>query len=300
MSRHAAASQRVAAPGLKPLTIGFVGSGRAAGSLARTLRSAQSGHHLVVAQRNGTARALATHLGADLQPAVEVLASADLTFLSVPDDRIQEVAAELASAGIPGRGRVVAHLSGSRGPEVLAPLARLGYVPVGIHPLQVLGGYRIRRGTAFAVEAPPGARALVSRVVADLGGVELVLPPAARATYHAAAAIAANLGMALLAESLDLMEGAGMDRLAATEGLVALLRGGLDATLQKGLPGALTGPVTRGDGSTIRMHLEALSADPELADAYRAVSRLLLRQAERDGRPATGAEAVRSSLEDPR
>lgn len=299
MPRQSAAGLRVGASGLKPLTIGFVGTGRAAGSLARTVRASNAGHRLLVASRNGSAVALAGHVGADLQPAAEVLASSDLTFLSVPDDRIQAVAAELAELGLPGAGGVVAHLSGSRGPEILEPLARLGYVTAGFHPLQVLGGYRVRRGTAFAVEAPPEARELLSRVVADLGGLEILLPHGARPKYHAAAAIAANLGMALLAESLDLMEGAGIDRTAATEGLVALIRGGLDSTLQKGLPAALTGPVTRGDASTIRLHLEQLAGDPELADAYRAVSRLLLRQAQRDGRPDAGADAVRSLLEDP-
>jgi predicted short-subunit dehydrogenase-like oxidoreductase (DUF2520 family) len=232
--------------------------------------------------------------------AVETIATADVTFLAVPDGRLAAVAAHLAASVPPGRGHVVLHLAGSLGVDVLRPLAERGYSTGAMHPLQVLSGWRIAPGTTFAVEADGRARAVVSRLVADLGGTEIELDPGARPAYHAAAVIAANLGMTLLAEAVDLLEAAGVERGQALQGLSGLVRGGLEAALDVGLPAALTGPVTRGDVGTVAAHINTLRSDPELLAAYLAVSQLALRQSRRDGRPATGAEAVAHILKENR
>jgi predicted short-subunit dehydrogenase-like oxidoreductase (DUF2520 family) len=217
----------------------------------------------------------------------------------VPDGKVARLAEGLAADAAAGEQRVVLHLAGSLGLEALTPLAQAGYATAAMHPLQVLSGWRIPPGTTFAVEADAAARPLVTRLVADLHGVEIELPAGARVAYHAAAVIAANLGMTLLAEAVDLLEQRGIDRGEALQGLSGLVRGGLEASLDSGLPAALTGPVTRGDASTVAAHLEALAADPDLQAAYRAVSWLALRQARKDGRPATGEEAVAELLEEP-
>jgi predicted short-subunit dehydrogenase-like oxidoreductase (DUF2520 family) len=95
------------------------------------------------------------------------------------------------------------------------------------------------------------------------------------------------------------MARAGLDREEALQGLAGLARGGLEASLDRGLPAALTGPVTRGDLETVQAHLDLLRDDPEILDAYRAVSRLALRQARLDGRPEPDrAEAMARLLED--
>jgi len=279
------------------LTLGFVGSGRAARSLARSL--ARRGHRLVIARRGDSAERLSADLGAELAAAEEVLASADLTILAVPDGKVARLAEGLAVDAAAGKQRVVLHLAGSLGLEALRPLAQAGYATAAMHPLQVLSGWRIPPGTTFAVEADAAARPLVARLVADLNGVEIELPAGARVAYHAAAVIAANLGMTLLAEAVDLLDQLGIDRGEALQGLSGLVRGGLEASLDSGLPAALTGPVTRGDVGTVAAHLEALAGDPELQAAYRAVSGLALRQVRKDGRPATGGEAVAELLEEP-
>jgi predicted short-subunit dehydrogenase-like oxidoreductase (DUF2520 family) len=274
-----------------------VGSGRAARSLARSL--ARTGHRLLIARRAESAARLSADLGAELVASGDALALADVTILAVPDRRVAQLAGALAREAPRGEGRVVLHLAGSLGLEALTPLAQAGYATAAMHPLQVLSGWRIPPGTTFAVEADSAARIVVTRLVADLGGVEIELPAGARVAYHAAAVIAANLGMTLLAEAVDLLERQGIDRGDALQGLSGLVRGGLEASLDSGLPAALTGPVTRGDGGTVAAHLEALAGDPDLQAAYRAVSRLALRQARKDGRPADGGEMVAKLLEEP-
>ena len=281
-----------------PLQIGFIGAGRAASTLARSLERA--GHEVVVAGRGESAAALANALDARLIGRAEVLATSDVTFLAVPDGAIRGLASDLARTAVPGHGRLVAHLSGSQGRAVLRPLARRGYATAAIHPLQVLSGWRIAPGTTFGVEADDSAGAVAARIVADLSGILVELPAGGRAAYHAAAVIAANLGMTMLAEAVDLLQKQGVSRTEALEGLASLVRGGLEASIDRGLPGALTGPVTRGDAQTVAAHLEALEADPELRRAYASASLLTLRQGLRDGRPgsADAAAAIRRILEE--
>ena len=297
-------AQLPADPGLRPVTgpasrlrVGFIGSGRAAASLARSL--ARDGDGVVLATRGASAADLGRELGVSPRAPRDVLASSDLVVLAVPDGRVAEVARTLALDAPDGAGRVVAHLAGSLGLEPLRPLGHHGYALAAVHPLQVLSGWRIPPGTTFAVEAEPAARPVVRRLVADLSGVELELPAGSRATYHAAAVLAANLGMSLLGEAVDLLERSGIERDKALEGLAGLVRGGLEASVDRGLPAALTGPVTRGDITTVRAHLEAIAGDPELDAAYSAVSLLALRQAGRNGRPdAAAAARLRALLEE--
>lgn len=277
-----------------PLTIGFVGSGRAASALAHSL--GRAGHRLLLARRGPSAHALANELSASLEDAGEVLARADVTFLAVPDGAVAEIAAELADTVRDGEGRLVAHLSGSRGLDLLDALQQRGYATAAIHPLQVLSGWRLAPGTAFAVEAEGEARVLAARLVEDMRGVEIPLPATGRAAYHAAAVMAANLGMTMLAEAVDLLEKQGIPRAEALTGLGSLVRGGLEASMERGLPAALTGPVARGDVETVAAHLAALAGDPDLRRAYAASSLLALRQARRDGRPAD--ESAASRLQD--
>ncbi|MHB8509602.1 MAG: DUF2520 domain-containing protein [Candidatus Dormibacteria bacterium] len=282
----------------QPLSIAFVGSGQAAASMARALRGSRGRHRLSIVERGQAAHVLARDVRGRIIGARDALAGCDLVLLAIPDAAIAGVAAALAERS--SGGAVVAHLSGSAGLEVLDSLQAVGHEVGAIHPLQVLSGWRIPPGTTFAVEGSGRARLLLSRLVGDLSGVELEIPRGARAAYHAAAVIAANLGMTLLAEAVDLMQAAGIDRDRALDGLTGLVRGGLEASLERGLPAGITGPLSRGDLETVRAHLGVIKADRELSRSYRSVSRLALRQLERDGRPApAAASGLRRLLEEP-
>ena len=60
-----------------------------------------------------------------------------------------------------------------------------------------------------------------------------------------------------------------------------LLRGAVENLAERGLPGALTGPASRGDAEVVRRQARALRGDA--AEAYRLLSRRLVRIALRGG-----------------
>lgn len=175
---------------------------------------------------------------------------ADAVLLAVPDRHVAAVAADID----PVEGTAILHCSGSLGLEVLAPHERAGSLhPLATLPDEVVGSLRLRGGTFFAVCGDPVATDLALA----LGGRPIVVDPADRATYHAAAVVASNHLVALLGQ---------VERIAGEIGLpldafLPLARGALDDVSMLGPAAALTGPAARGDLTTIAAHRSALSEE---------------------------------------
>ncbi len=271
-------------------TLAFIGAGRAGSALARALTDA--GHRVVAVHSRTPAHAaeLAASTGAAVVPtAVAAVQSAEITFATVPDSELAGVAAEIAATGAALPGRSLVHCSATHGTEVLGAVRLTGAATGSFHPLQALAGERsapLLRGSSFAVDAPEPLRRILLGLVSDLGGHALDLPPGGRTLYHAAAVLAGNAPLALLARATSLLEEAGVDRADAHRALVALLAGAASNASEAGPASALTGPVVRGDAQTVTRHLDALNADPTTRELYRRLALELLALAGPEGREA--------------
>lgn len=232
--------------------------------------------------RAGTALALAlTNAGWDVGPMLGrdddvagAAAGVDLLVIATPDDAIRTV----ARAVTPVETTVVAHLSGARGLDVLAPHPRRAAVhPLVALPNPDLGAKRLV-GAWFATAGDE----MAGDVVAALRGRRFAVDDADRAAYHAAAVIASNHLVALLGQVERLAEDVGVP----FEAYLDLATATLDNIAELGPGAALTGPAARGDESTIRRHVRALPADERRA--YRgmvdAARRLAARHRENGGR----------------
>ena len=190
----------------------------------------------------------------------------ELVLLCVPDRAIAQVARDVPV------GPWVAHTSGAAPLATLAPHTRR----FGLHPLQT---FTLRRGpeqldgahAAITSEADE-AREIGFALAATLGLEPFALDDAQRAAYHAGAAIASNYLVTLRRAAGALFESAG----APPEALEPLMRRTIENEFE------LTGPIERGDWTTVDRHLAAIRAErPELEDAYRALAELTARQAGR-------------------
>lgn len=227
-----------------------------------------------------------------------------LLLLGVPDRAIAEVAARLAGRPWPA-GCVALHLSGSVAVEALAPLRARGVALGAVHPLKSfvdpVRDAASMAGTVAALEGEPAALAAAGELARALGWRTFRLAPGSRAAWHAAAAHACNHLVALLDQSLDLMERAGLPRDEARAALLPLLRGTLDNLAELPPERALTGPVARGDADVVRAHLAALAAAaPDVQAAYRALAVRALRLAAARGLPPAALAELRAALPEPR
>jgi predicted short-subunit dehydrogenase-like oxidoreductase (DUF2520 family) len=273
-----------------PPTLAFIGAGRAGSALSTALAAA--GYAVVAVHSRTPAHAaeLAAATGAKVvDSAVEAVCRADITFATVPDEEIPRVAATIAAGGVALPGRGLVHCSATSGSEALAAALPTGVVVGAFHPLQALAGARsapLLRGTSFVVEAPEPLLTRLTAMVAALGGYVIDLPVSGRALYHAAAVLAGNAPLALLARATSLLEEAGVGRADAHRALAALLSGAASNAVAAGAASALTGPAVRGDATTVARHLEVLAADPSTRELYRRLAIETLALAGTEGREA--------------
>jgi predicted short-subunit dehydrogenase-like oxidoreductase (DUF2520 family) len=212
-----------------------VGSGRAGGAITARLRE----------------RGVAVAAGR------EALADADLVILAVPDAAIGEVARRVSI------GPWLAHVSGATSLAALDPHERR----FSVHPLQTLSrerGPEQLDGAWGAVTAESEEAADIGRWLAGTLGLRpFPLADADKPLYHAGAAIASNFLVTLYRSAARLMEGSGVP----PEALVPLM----ERTIENGF--ALTGPIARGDWTTVEAHLRALEEQaPDLVPLYRALA----------------------------
>jgi predicted short-subunit dehydrogenase-like oxidoreductase (DUF2520 family) len=285
-----------------------VGAGPVATALAGALRLGGVPVLGLWARTPARARAAGAVAGVAAYSAAppDLLLEADVVILAVKDGAIPDVARTLVATGLVNRHHTLIHCSGAvSAEEALEPVAgQVGGMAM-MHPLRAISDGRVAmramKGAMFGVEGDDRGRrdalVLVSAMGAralELGGVEV-------AAYHAAAAIASNYLVVLLAEASALLTDVGIAPEQAREALVALAEGTLASLRERGADAALTGPIRRGDRATIERHLAALSSRPELAQLYRVLGRHAVALARRAPEPAPteALDALEALLAEP-
>jgi len=219
--------------------------------------------------------------------------------LSVPDLVLAEISAAVAAHGEAPAGCVAFHLSGALGADPLAALLTKGYGVGTLHPLQTLAdpvlGARQLQGVHFSLSGDPATLAVARRIVHHLGGTAMAIPVARRPLYHAAAVFGSNYLAGLVAAAARLMAQAGVAEEDALHAILPLARGGLENLERMGPVHALTGPISRGDLETVRLHLRTLSRRERAL--YAAMGLEILHLAREGGLSEELADAIQEMLE---
>jgi predicted short-subunit dehydrogenase-like oxidoreductase (DUF2520 family) len=220
------------------------GAGKVGAGLARGLRRAGVRATLRAA-RKGLPRAI----------------EARVVVLAVRDRDLEPLAAALRDARLVPRDAVVVHVSGALGPEPLGALRGSCAGVAQMHPMMSFASLRFTPSLAHGGVRIAGDPVAVTRAKAlarALGMTPRALLGIDPALYHAAAGLVANGAAALGALGAEMLERAGVDRAVAPRMLGPLLRSVADNVEALGFPGALTGPVRRGDAAGVARHLAVL------------------------------------------
>ena len=209
----------------------------------------------------------------------DVLAASDVLFLTVPDSAIRTVYDALPKELL--RGKILCHASGAlTAKEAFPDIEKYGGSGCSVHPLFAVSdkklAYRELVDVLFAVEGTPACLPKVTEWLRSLGLHAQRMDGSKKRLYHAAAVVASNHVVALFAEAMDMLEACGFDEDAARAALAPLFLGNARHVAEDGPQKALTGPVERGDATTVEKHLEALE-DADDRALYRLLTKRLLK-----------------------
>jgi predicted short-subunit dehydrogenase-like oxidoreductase (DUF2520 family) len=203
----------------------------------------------------------------------EVSRSADILFITTTDTAIESVINSLADISAINTGQTVIHMSGAQSSEVLDRAKNFGAQVLSVHPLQSFAN--VERaienlpGSIFSIEGDQEAYDTAVSIVESLEGEYFIINREAKPLYHAGACVVSNYLVTIIDFGIKLLESTGIPRQAASKALLPLINGTINNIENIGIPKALTGPISRGDLSTILKHLDCLrEMAPELLKLY--------------------------------
>jgi predicted short-subunit dehydrogenase-like oxidoreductase (DUF2520 family) len=261
-------------------TVSIVGGGRVGRALGRRLHELGWRVGGVTGRSISTARAAVRAIGAGqaLNAPTHQILNSSVILITTPDGAIESMAKNLARlGGSEWSGKVVLHTSGSLDPSVLQPLADLGAATGSMHPMQTFSNQNLPdlANCIFGIDGSAAALQVVRKMIRQMGGVAVRLSGANKAAYHAAGSFACVYVLALMETATRLLMTQGFKRRQAMRALLPLVRQTLDNFESVGPLAAWTGPLSRGDFSTIERHVKALADfEPEYLEAYKTLSRL--------------------------
>lgn len=274
---------------MKGESLAIIGAGKVGTAIGYLLRRAG---YRVVALADISEEALergGRHTGGQpCKDPAEAAKKAEAIFITTVDDAIKSVCDSMAEKGALGPGKRVIHTSGAGGLDLLDSARNTGAGIASIHPLQTFAdiesAVRSIPGSTFSITAGDDVRDWAIRLVSDIGGVPFLLADEDKPLYHAAACFASNYLVSLMEIVASLYGKVGLSPEDVLRSVQPLVRGTINNIFEKGVEASLTGPITRGDITTVRKHLNALSEKtPVFLEPYRRLGLVALSMALKKG-----------------
>lgn len=261
---------------------GFIGAGRTGTSMAGHLASKGveiAGFYDIVPAKS---------VFKPFPSAAALAEESDVIFITVPDSQIKNVWAGLKTLSL--KNKLVIHTSGALTSAVFDGIDKTGAAGCSAHPVYAISAKNTSlENVPFTIEGNTEALQRAAEFFNKPGNPVFIINPENKPLYHAACVVLSNLAVALAKTGADLFAKAGLPQDAWKK----LFSANAENIINKGITGALTGPVERGDAETIKKHLSVLNGDA--ADIYRSLSLALL-PAAKEKHPHRNYDAVENIL----
>jgi predicted short-subunit dehydrogenase-like oxidoreductase (DUF2520 family) len=231
-------------------------------------------------------------------PTIAELPPADITVITTPDDLIAVTCEELSKNPFIKKGSIVLHCSGSLTSDALISVKEQGCYVASVHPMRSFAKPELSiqhyGGTYCALEGDKEALPPIRSLFHSIGSITYELDKTKKSSYHAAGVFASNYLVTLAQQALSCMKEAGVEHKLAMKVITHIMRDTVSNLEKTDLPEqSLTGPIKRGDVSTIRNHIESLS-DREQKQLYSILGKATLHLTEHN---TLKKDEIRSALE---
>lgn len=216
------------------------------------------------------------------QDFIENISAADFLLLGVQDDQVINLVGGLQQTGLLKPGQTLIHFSGVLPADTGNNSEMVGIGRLSLHPLQsipsVEAGIKTLGQAVWSLEGDSQSRALGEEILTDLQVDWMRLSADDKPLYHAAACIVANYLVTLVYAGMKIFQDLGFTTDLAQKALWPLIRGTVTNLEQMRPEVALTGPLARGDGETIKKHMTALKkTDSEWLSLYQVLGEATLK-----------------------
>lgn len=247
------------------MKIGFIGAGRVGTAMGMYFRKNSFALSGYFSRSLASSRKAAAMTDSTCYTALDSLcADSDMIFITTGDDQIEKACEQLCQEAQPGEGQIIVHMSGALPSTVLGAAKAFGCSIYSMHPLLAFAD--IQKSVSdlpnayFCIEGDDKRLHIIENLLQACGNPYFTLKPEQKTLYHAAACMLSNFLVTLVHSGMNLMENIAVDRAVAFEAMLPLMNNTLQNILELDAPQALTGPIARGDVSTVAKQLAAISS----------------------------------------
>lgn len=255
-------------------TISFIGAGALGSGLAKLLYAQGYVIAEIVTRNTPAAKRRAARLAREIGARATTLPDAelgcDVLWLAVPDEAIEIVAEALAErAKVPA---IILHASGALSSQALRALAERGLHTGSAHPMMtfVAGEPPSLQGAWFAMEGSAVAVQAARAMARKLGAKGFTIQAEKKTLYHAFGAMISPMLATELEAAERLGVRAGIRRQDVRRIMQPIVERTVTNVLRNGAGKSFSGPLARGDVSTVAAHLKALEGSSE-SEVYRVL-----------------------------
>lgn len=190
----------------------------------------------------------------------DLIKNSDAIFITTSDGQIQEVWSEIKE--LPIKNKLICHCSGSISSEIFSNISKYGAYGYSIHPMFAISdkynSYKDLSKAFITIEGHEKYKNYLKDLFYSLGNNVSIISSKNKPLYHAASVVVSNLVLGLINNGVKYLRECGFSQEMAINALYPLIGFNIKNIKEKGIIDSLTGPVERGDLSTVIKHCNVL------------------------------------------
>lgn len=274
------------------MKVGFIGAGKVAVAIG-TFWLAKGAKVIGYYSRSShSAEKVTADTNTCIFPTLSALAEeADLIIITTPDDAIEAVGKSLSQISLAWEEKIVSHMSGVYSSEILTSLFAKGATVCSLHPLMSFGNIssavQALNNTFFTLEGKGSKFEDFVGFLQQQGTRYQYIDTDQKVLYHIAACFLSNYFVALVDTGIQMLRQTGFAKSSTIFNWIKpLVEKTWENILMEGTEEALTGPISRGDIDTVRLHRQTLLKEEQLIwlELYKVLGRKTIELALQTGK----------------
>ena len=260
------------------IKFGFIGAGKVGFSLGKYLKENNIDISGYYSKSQHSSKEAATFTNTQQYTNLEdLIKNSDAIFITTPDNQIADVWNEIKK--LPIKEKLICHCSGSISSEVFSNINNHGAYGYSIHPMFAISdkynSYKDLSQAFITIEGHEKHLENLKRLFLHLGNDVAIISKENKVLYHAASVTVSNLVLGLINNGVNYLEECGFTKEMAIKALYPLIENNLRNIKERGAVSSLTGPIERGDLSTVINHLNVIREEDK--ELYRLLSKNILK-----------------------